>query len=58
MPKLTEQQAREIYTRSWAGEYARALAAEYGVHEFTVRSIKNKRSWRALTDKIDGESVN
>jgi hypothetical protein len=53
MPKLTEQQVSEIYRRSWDGEFARPLAAEYGVHEFTIRSIKNKRTWKALTDKID-----
>lgn len=35
--KLTEAQIREMTARYWSGCFASELAAEYGVHESTVR---------------------
>lgn len=43
--KLTPEKVREIRRRIDAGEKARAIAADYGVHEMTIGEIKRREIW-------------
>lgn len=48
--KITEEQAREIYTRALSGtETLKQIAADYPVTLHTVHQIKHRRQWRAVT---------
>lgn len=46
--KLTPEQVKEIYRRSWAGESNVSLAKEFSVHPDTIGQIRNKRTWKNL----------
>lgn len=47
--KLTNDQAREIYSRAKSGETHKSLASEYGVSRSTVSMIVSRKQWRAAT---------
>ena len=44
--KLTEDDVREIRKRAAAGEGCTALGRAFGVHEKTIRNIRDKKKWR------------
>lgn len=46
---LTDEQAREIYSRAWAGENQAVIGADYGVTHRSVSDIKHGRVWRHAT---------
>lgn len=52
--KLTAEQAVEIRRRAYAGETAKALAAEFGMSFQSIYRIKYNRSW---TTEIPGGDV-
>lgn len=48
--KLTPDMVREIRRRVAAGEMQTALAREFGINKYTMRSIVHRRTWRHLSD--------
>lgn len=51
--KLTNTQAREIYTACELGEKThKALAEEYGVSRSTISMIASGKQWRAITHDL------
>lgn len=47
--KLTEAQVVEARRRYAAGEKAKAIAADFGIHEHTVWNAATGRSWRGVS---------
>jgi hypothetical protein len=45
---LTGPQACDIYSRVWAGERQKDLAAEYGVTQTCISDIKLRKTWRHI----------
>ena len=46
--KITEEIARDIYRRAWAGESQRSLASELGISQPNISMIKHKKSWKHI----------
>ena len=52
---LTTKQVIQIYLRLLKGEKANKLAQEYGVHRSTIGDIKNGKTWREVTQKVNNK---
>ena len=53
--RLTEDQAREIWRRTAAGEDHRRIAQEYGVSKYAVWAIHHRWTWRHLEGLPPGQ---
>lgn len=54
---LKQTQVVEIFDRLKKGENPKDLGLEYGVHEVTIRDIRDGRSWRNVTG-LEGHKCN
>ncbi len=50
--RLTSEQARDIYRRSFTREPRKAIAREFGISTDNIRAINKRRSWRAATQDL------
>ena len=56
LSKLKTAQVMENFRRAWEGEKQIALAAEYGVDQQMISSIKLSKRWKHLELHHDGAS--
>ena len=52
--KLTEDQIRIIYRKSWLDCSTAELAEKYNVSMSTILAIKNGRTWSSVTGHVEG----